>query len=108
MDAVREGRSATWCQGRNVKIVAIAWLRLIRGVCASNQSLKLANDLYKGGATGFLDVLSAQEVFLRDSDALNRAQREQLAAVALYRSLGGGWSRGDTVSFAALDKPAGK
>jgi outer membrane protein TolC len=41
-------------------------------------------------------VLSAQEVYLRDSDALNQVRREHaLAAVALYRSLGGGWSRND-------------
>jgi NodT family efflux transporter outer membrane factor (OMF) lipoprotein len=86
--------------------------RLEDALSASNKSLKLANDLYKGGATDFLDVLSAQEVFLRDSDALNQAQREHaLAAVALYRSLGGGWSQGDAVSLAASaasDQPAGK
>jgi outer membrane protein TolC len=38
-------------------------------------------------------VLAAQEAYLRDSDSLNQAKREHaLAAVALYRSLGGGWS----------------
>ncbi|PRY05982.1 efflux transporter outer membrane subunit [Paraburkholderia sp. BL25I1N1] len=72
---------------------------------ASDKSLRLANELYKGGATDFLDVLSAQEVFLRDSDALNLASRDKaLAAVALYRSLGGGWSQNDTV---AVDKIPG-
>jgi outer membrane protein TolC len=61
---------------------------------ASDQSLKLANQLYKGGATDFLDVLSAQQTYLQDSDSLNQARREHaLAAVALYRSLGGGWSQ---------------
>ncbi|VVE09798.1 RND transporter [Pandoraea terrigena] len=60
---------------------------------------QVANELYKGGATDFLDVLSAQEVFLRDSDALNLASRDKaLAAIALYRSLGGGWSENDTVA----------
>ena len=71
--------------------------RLQDALGASDKSLKLANELYKGGATDFLDVLSAQEVFLRDSDALNQAQREHaLSAVALYRSLGGGWSLNGT------------
>jgi hypothetical protein len=51
--------------------------------------LKRANQLYKGGATDFLDGLSAQQTYLQDSDSLNRAKREHaLAAVALYRSLG--------------------
>jgi NodT family efflux transporter outer membrane factor (OMF) lipoprotein len=67
--------------------------RLTDALGASDQSLKLANQLYKGGATDFLDVLSAQQNYLQDSDSLNQARREHaLAAVALYRSLGGGWS----------------
>ncbi|MFP3741404.1 TolC family protein, partial [Burkholderia sp. SIMBA_019] len=33
-------------------------------VTASAQSLKLANQLYKGGATDFPDVLSAQQTWL--------------------------------------------
>ncbi|MET3551675.1 efflux transporter outer membrane subunit [Burkholderia sp. 567] len=70
--------------------------RLDSALSASDKALGLANQLYKGGATDFLDVLSAQEVYLRDSDALNQVRREHaLAAVALYRSLGGGWSRND-------------
>jgi len=37
-------------------------------------------------------VLDAQQAYLRDSEALNQAKRaHSLAAVALYRSLGGGW-----------------
>ena len=68
-------------------------------LASSAQSLKLANQLYKGGAADFLDVLSAQQTLLADQDLLNDAQRKRaLAAVALYRSLGGGWSQsGDVV-----------
>nr|WP_321914427.1 MULTISPECIES: efflux transporter outer membrane subunit [unclassified Paraburkholderia] len=68
-------------------------------LASSAQSLKLANQLYKGGATDFLDVLNAQQTLLADQDLLNDAQRERAqAAVALYRSLGGGWSQsGDVV-----------
>ena len=67
--------------------------RLKDALQSSDQSLRLSTQLYKGGASGFLDVLAAQEAYLEDSDALNQAKREHaLAAVALYRSLGGGWS----------------
>jgi outer membrane protein TolC len=66
---------------------------LTDAVAASSQALTLANRLYKGGATDFLDVLTAQQSYLSDAELLNQAQREHaLAAVALYRSLGGGWS----------------
>jgi outer membrane protein TolC len=58
--------------------------------------------LYKGGATDFLDVLSAQQTYLQDSDSLNQAKREHaLAAVALYRSLGGGWSQSAGAALAS-------
>ncbi|OTP75069.1 efflux transporter outer membrane subunit [Caballeronia sordidicola] len=78
---------------------------LTHALGASDQSLKLANQLYKGGATDFLDVLSAQQTYLQDSDSLNQAKREHaLAAVALYRSLGGGWSQ--TLSVVASNGTA--
>lgn len=67
--------------------------RLTEALQSSDQSLRLSTQLYKGGASGFLDVLAAQETYLKDSDSLNQAKREHaLAAVAMYRSLGGGWS----------------
>lgn len=60
---------------------------------ASGQALRLSNELYKGGASSFLDVLAAQESYLFDADQVNQARREHaLAAVALYRALGGGWN----------------
>ncbi|WP_434664857.1 efflux transporter outer membrane subunit [Paraburkholderia sp. A3BS-1L] len=76
-------------------------------VASSGQALKLANQLYKGGATDFLDVLSAQQTWLADTDLLNDAQRERaLAAVALYRSLGGGWSQSGEVVAAGASMAA--
>lgn len=67
---------------------------------ASDQSLTLSTQLYKGGAASFLDVLDAQASYLRAADLLNQAKREHaLAAVALYRSLGGGWSVTDDASY---------
>ena len=66
--------------------------RLGGALDASGHALRLSTELYKDGASSFLDVLDAQQAYLRDSDALNQAKRERaLAAVALYRSLGGGW-----------------
>ncbi|RFU48997.1 efflux transporter outer membrane subunit [Paraburkholderia sp. DHOC27] len=66
--------------------------RLGGALDASDHALRLSTELYKDGASSFLDVLAAQEAYLRDSESLNQARREHaLAAVALYRSLGGGW-----------------
>jgi NodT family efflux transporter outer membrane factor (OMF) lipoprotein len=66
--------------------------RLGGALDASNQALHLSTELYKDGASSFLDVLAAQEAYLLDSEALNQAKRAHaLATVALYRSLGGGW-----------------
>ncbi|SDR38052.1 efflux transporter, outer membrane factor (OMF) lipoprotein, NodT family [Paraburkholderia fungorum] len=76
--------------------------RLGGALDASNHALKLSTELYKNGASSFLDVLAAQEAFLRDSESLNQAKREHaLAAVALYRSLGGGWDAAETVATAS-------
>jgi NodT family efflux transporter outer membrane factor (OMF) lipoprotein len=73
--------------------------RLGGALDASNHALRLSTELYKGGASSFLDVLAAQEVYLRDAESLNQAKREHaLAAVALYRSLGGGWDVSETVA----------
>ncbi|MGN6319689.1 efflux transporter outer membrane subunit [Trinickia sp.] len=78
--------------------------RLGAALDASNHALRLSNELYKGGATDFLDVLAAQEVYLRDAQSLNQAKRQHaLAAVALYRSLGGGWDASGTFAAASLD-----
>jgi NodT family efflux transporter outer membrane factor (OMF) lipoprotein len=76
--------------------------RLGGALDASNQALRLSSELYKGGASSFLDVLAAQEAYLQDAESLNQAKREHaLAAVALYRSLGGGWDVQETSSVAS-------
>ncbi|RQS60685.1 RND transporter [Burkholderia sp. Bp8963] len=91
----------------NLVSTTAATQRLTSALAASDKALGLANQLYKGGATDFLDVLSAQEVYLRDSDALNQVRREHaLSAVALYRSLGGGWSRNETADDAKAEAVA--
>ena len=71
---------------------AVQVQRLGGALGASDHALRLSTELYKGGASSFLDVLAAQEAYLRDAESLNQAKREHaLSAVALYRSLGGGW-----------------
>ncbi|MGF6770046.1 NodT family efflux transporter outer membrane factor (OMF) lipoprotein [Paraburkholderia sp. GAS199] len=78
--------------------------RLGGALDASGHALRLSSELYKGGASSFLDVLDAQEAYLRDSESLNQARREHaLAAVALYRSLGGGWDVPGTVTAASAN-----
>jgi NodT family efflux transporter outer membrane factor (OMF) lipoprotein len=78
---------------------AVQVQRLGGALDASNHALRLSSELYKGGATDFLDVLTAQEAYLRDAESLNQAKREHaLSAVALYRSLGGGWDVHDDVA----------
>jgi outer membrane protein TolC len=60
---------------------------------ASDHALQLSDRLYRGGAANFLDVLTAQQAYLVDAQSLNAVKRAHaLAAVALYRALGGGWS----------------
>ncbi|MFL9900802.1 efflux transporter outer membrane subunit [Paraburkholderia fungorum] len=83
---------------------AVQVQRLGGALDASNHALRLSTELYKGGASSFLDVLDAQEAYLRDAESLNQAKREHaLAAVALYRSLGGGWDVTDTVTAASAN-----
>jgi NodT family efflux transporter outer membrane factor (OMF) lipoprotein len=85
---------------------AVAVDRLGTASAASERALHLSTELYKGGAADFLDVLAAQQSYLQDQDALNQARREQaLAAVALYRSLGGGWSKDGRVEVAQVIDP---
>jgi outer membrane protein TolC len=83
---------------------AVQVQRLGGALDASNHALRLSTELYKNGATDFLDVLAAQEAYLRDAESLNQAKREHaLAAVALYRSLGGGWDVPATVTAASAN-----
>ena len=73
--------------------------RLGGALDASGHALRLSTELYKNGASSFLDVLAAQEAYLVDAESLNQVKREHaLAAVALYRSLGGGWDLPETVT----------
>ena len=59
---------------------------------ASQRALRLANAQYRAGSVGFDSVLNASRSMLHDRDALAQNQGQlALAAVSLYRALGGGW-----------------
>jgi multidrug efflux system outer membrane protein len=51
-----------------------------------------SNDRYRGGAAGFLEVLTTQQQYLNSELQLAEAQSAELRDyVQLYRALGGGW-----------------
>ena len=63
-----------------------------RAVAAAQHSLDLSNQLYKGGATSYLQVLTAESALLSNQRTLSDLQTRQFAAsVQLVRALGGGW-----------------
>ncbi len=82
--------------------------RLADALQASDRALQLSDRLYRGGAANFLDVLTAQQAYFGDAQSLNEAKRAHaLAAVALYRALGGGWStEASSTSAGAPQTPA--
>ena len=68
---------------------------LENAVTSSQQSLRLAQKLYKNGLTDFINVLDAERSLYRTEDALAQSDRTvSTDVVALYKSLGGGWETG--------------
>ncbi|HEV3141841.1 MAG TPA: efflux transporter outer membrane subunit [Vicinamibacterales bacterium] len=64
-----------------------------RAVAASERSLTLANNRYRGGVTSYLEVLTAQSAALaNERAAVNILTRRMNATVLLLKGLGGGWS----------------
>jgi len=63
-----------------------------RAVAAAQHSFDLSNQRYKGGATGYLEVLTAEATLLSNQRTLTDLKTRQFAAsVQLIRALGGGW-----------------
>ncbi|HEY1894770.1 MAG TPA: efflux transporter outer membrane subunit, partial [Terracidiphilus sp.] len=61
-------------------------------VAAAQRSFNLSNQRYKGGATSYLEVLTAETTLLSNQRTLTDLETRQFAAsVQLIRSLGGGW-----------------
>jgi multidrug efflux system outer membrane protein len=62
-------------------------------VSALETAVKLSSERYLAGKAGYYEVLEAQQQLFPAQLNLARTQRDQLLAiVALYKSLGGGWS----------------
>lgn len=63
-----------------------------RAVDAARHSLDISNQRYTGGATSYLEVLTAETTLLTNQRTLTDLQSRQFAAtVQLIRALGGGW-----------------
>ena len=65
-----------------------------QAVQAAEHSYELSNTRYRGGVTGYLEVLIAESTLLTNkSTAIDVETRRFVASVGLIRSLGGGWDR---------------
>lgn len=63
-----------------------------RAVASAQHSFDLSNQRYKAGATGYLEVLTAETALITNERTLTELQARQFAAsVQLIRALGGGW-----------------
>jgi multidrug efflux system outer membrane protein len=67
-----------------------------RAVASLRESVRMATTRYVSGLSSYFEVLDAQQELYPAEFALARTRRdEQLAVVALYRALGGGWNAKD-------------
>ena len=65
---------------------------LVQGVNALGRARAASLAAYQKGVISFIEVLQADESLLRSTDAQAQAQTEAArAAVAAFKSLGGGW-----------------
>jgi NodT family efflux transporter outer membrane factor (OMF) lipoprotein len=63
-----------------------------RAVDSAQHSYDLSNQRYKGGATSYLEVLTADATLIQNQrTAIDLTTRQFVASVSLVRSLGGGW-----------------
>jgi NodT family efflux transporter outer membrane factor (OMF) lipoprotein len=63
-----------------------------RAVVAAQRSLDLSNQRFKGGATSYLEVVTAEQTLLTNQRTQADLQSRRFAAsVLLIRALGGGW-----------------
>jgi outer membrane protein TolC len=63
-----------------------------RAVASAQHSYDLSNQRYKGGVTGYLEVLTAEATLLQNQrTSISIQTRQFVSSVALVRALGGGW-----------------
>jgi NodT family efflux transporter outer membrane factor (OMF) lipoprotein len=78
-------------------------------VDAAQHTVQMTTNLYKDGATSFLDVVVAQTSELQTEQALvDLRTRRMESAVLLIRALGGGWSVRDLPGERAMGKLASR
>jgi len=71
-------------------------------VAANRRALDLATERYTGGVESFLSVLDAQRSVHAAEDQLVQSERNvAVSLVAVYKSLGGGWSADRTLTTSA-------
>jgi NodT family efflux transporter outer membrane factor (OMF) lipoprotein len=76
-------------------------------VSAAQRTVTMTTNLYKDGATNYLDVVVAQTSELQaEQNLVSLRTRRMQAAVLLIRSLGGGWTREDLPSGTAVSRIA--
>jgi len=64
-----------------------------RAVDSAHRVLEMSQARYEGGASTYLDVITAQQAVLNgELQAAQLAGQRQLAATALVKALGGGWN----------------
>ena len=62
---------------------------------ANRRALDLATDRYTSGLESFLSVLDAQRSLYQAEDQLVQSEKGvMISLIAVYKSLGGGWSVG--------------
>jgi NodT family efflux transporter outer membrane factor (OMF) lipoprotein len=63
-----------------------------QAVASAQHSYDISNQRYKGGVTGYLEVLTAEAALLQNQrTAIDLQTRQFVASVGLVRALGGGW-----------------
>ena len=63
-----------------------------KAVESAQYSYEISNQRYKGGVTGYLEVLTAEAALLQNQrTAVDLQTRQFVASVGLVRALGGGW-----------------
>jgi len=102
-EAQAAGYRSTVFQAFNEVEDELSGLRILKGeskevqqaVDSAQHSFELSNQRYKGGVTGYLEVLTAESALLQSQRTeIDLRTRRFVASVGLVRALGGGWDAG--------------
>jgi NodT family efflux transporter outer membrane factor (OMF) lipoprotein len=102
-EAQAAGYRSTVFQAFNEVEDELSGLRILKGeskevqqaVDSAQHSFELSNQRYKGGVTGYLEVLTAESALLQSQRTeIDLRTRRFVASMGLVRALGGGWDAG--------------